>query len=59
VNAAVAEALFLEGAAGFDALGDDFRGFGVGAVDEIAILDRRDFDLDVDAVEEGPEILAR
>ena len=53
VDAAVAEALFLDGAAGFDAAGDDLRGFGVGAIDEIAILHRRDFDLDVDAVEQG------
>ena len=49
VDAAVSEPLFLDRAAGFDAQGDDLRRFGVGAVD----VHRRDFDLDVDAVEQG------
>jgi hypothetical protein len=53
VDAAGVESLFLNGAAGFDTTGDDLGGFGVGAVDEIAVFDRRDLDLDVDAVEQG------
>ena len=53
VDAAVVEAIFLDGAAGFDSAGNDFRGFGVGTIDEITILHCRDFDLDVDAVKQG------
>lgn len=53
VNAAVAEALFLNRAAGFYSQGNHFRRFGVGTIDKIAIFDRRDFVLDVDTVEEG------
>ena len=52
MNAAVVEAFFLYDAASFDAQGNDLGGFGVGPVDEIAILDGWDFDLDVDAIEE-------
>ena len=52
VDATVAEAFFLNRAAGFDAQGDHFRGFGVGTIDEITILHCRDFNLDVDAVKE-------
>ena len=52
VDAAVAEAFFLNRSAGFDTQGDDLRCFGVGAVDEIAVFDGRDFDLNVDAVEQ-------
>jgi hypothetical protein len=52
VDTAGAEPLFLNRAAGFDSQGNDFRRFSVGTVDEIAIFDGRDFDLDVDAIEE-------
>jgi len=53
VDAAVVEAIFLDGAAGFDSAGDHFRGFGVGTIDDITLLHCRDFDLDVDAVKQG------
>ena len=49
----VAETLFLNRAAGFYSQGNDLRRFGVGAIDKIAIFDGWDFDLDVDAIEEG------
>ena len=53
VDAAVAEALFLNRAAGFDTQGNDLGCFGVGTIDKIAVFDGWDFDLDVDAIEEG------
>jgi hypothetical protein len=51
VDAAVAEPLFLNRAAGFYSQGNHFRRFGVGTIDKIAIFDGWDFDLDVDTVE--------
>ena len=51
VDAAVTEAFFLNRSAGFDAQGNDLGCFGVGTVDEIAVFDGRNFDLDVDAIE--------
>jgi hypothetical protein len=53
VDTAVAEALFLNCAAGFYSQGNHFRGFGVGTIDKIPIFNGWDFDLDVDAIEEG------
>jgi hypothetical protein len=53
VDATVAETLFLNCSACFDAQGNDLGCFGVGTIDKIAVFDGRDFDLDVDAIEEG------
>ena len=52
VDAAGAEAFFLNRAAGFYSQGNHFRRFGVGTIDKIEIFDGWDFDLDVDAIEE-------
>jgi hypothetical protein len=53
VDAAGVETLFLNRASGFYSQGNDFRSFGVSTIDKIAIFDGWDFNLNVDAIEEG------